>query len=191
MPGTPSIWNGTSRPCQWIEVSSSRVLATDRRTFWPSRRRSRGAGKTPLTVTACPVRPPTVNGVCPTVRSMFGPVSVGRSALKPSDPVCAQAGSSPCRPSRPPPATAPRRSVRRSRRGIDIGEKFLGRLSSCSFRYAFRRRIPCGRTPQASRLRPCAPSRQGEVKRLCPKPLPGPPPASYVHGRSWFQRPWT
>ena len=28
MPGTPSYWNGTSRPCQWIEESSASVLRT-------------------------------------------------------------------------------------------------------------------------------------------------------------------
>ena len=28
IPGTPSIWNGTMKPCQWIEVSSSRWFST-------------------------------------------------------------------------------------------------------------------------------------------------------------------
>jgi len=63
IPGTPSIWKGRRIPCQWIEVSSSRVFVTARRTFWPSRSRNTGAGSTPLMVVAVAVRPFTVKGV--------------------------------------------------------------------------------------------------------------------------------
>ena len=190
MPGTPSIWNGTSRPCQWIEVSSSSVLVTASRTFWPSLRRSSGAGRTPLMVTAWPVRPPTVKGVCPTVRSMFGPVSVGRSARSPADPVCAQAGSRPCRPSSPPPAAAPRRSVRRSRRGVDIGEKFLGRAIQPFVQIRSRAAYPLRQDATDVGIAACAASHHGKVKRLRRMPGPEPPSRSCGRGRRESRPPW-
>jgi len=73
MPGTPSMWNGRSSPCQWIEVSVSSVLVTLRRTFCPSRRRISGPGTEPLTAIPCPLRPCTVRGPWPTVRSIAAP----------------------------------------------------------------------------------------------------------------------
>ncbi|MNI29186.1 hypothetical protein D3C73_829940 [compost metagenome] len=114
MPGTPSIWNGSRMPCQWIEVSSSSVLVTDRRTFCPSRRRISGAGRVPLTVTAWPVRPPRVKSEWPTVSATSGPCSVGRLGASPGVPLRAQAGTSPCAASRPSPPAAPRSKLLRS-----------------------------------------------------------------------------
>ncbi len=60
MPGTPSMWNGTINPCQWIDVSSFSRLCTTNWTFCPSFNRMSGAGKVPLMVTAWAERPPVV-----------------------------------------------------------------------------------------------------------------------------------
>ena len=57
MPGTPSIWNGSNMPCQWIEVGTRRRLVTRKVTVVPSRQRSTGPGNRLLTVVASPILP--------------------------------------------------------------------------------------------------------------------------------------
>src|SRR3546814_10935221 len=47
-PGTPSIWNGRIRTCQWIELSSSRSFTTGSFAVCPPLRRTSGAGTVPL-----------------------------------------------------------------------------------------------------------------------------------------------
>ena len=112
-PGTPSISNGSRMPCQWIEVGSSSPLRTRRVTVCPSRKRSRGAGTLPLTVTALLRRPSIRMGVRSITRS-YSPGGPSGSAATGTPPALrAQAGSNPCRaPSAPAAAVVRNRSLR-------------------------------------------------------------------------------
>ena len=60
-------------PCQWIELSSSRLLVTFSRTSCPSRSRTSGPGTVPFTAMAPPLRPPVENWPRPIARSMLVP----------------------------------------------------------------------------------------------------------------------
>src|SRR5690606_3140088 len=59
MPGTPSMFAGSTMPCQWIDVCTpgGRRLDTRRATVSPSRQRRVGAGRRSLTVIAGRSRP--------------------------------------------------------------------------------------------------------------------------------------
>ena len=92
MPGTPSIWNGRMRPCQWIELSSSRLLVTASRTFWPSLRRTSGAGTVPFTPIAGVVIPSMTSFIRSIVRAISVPDTIGSGLAMPRDTGCAQAG---------------------------------------------------------------------------------------------------
>src|SRR6218665_1421701 len=108
-PGTPSIWNGTSRPCQWIELSSSKVLVTAMRARWPSFSRISGPGTVPLAVTAWPALPSIRAAAWPMVSLISSPLSAAGD--RPGSAARAQAGSSPAAPK----PKAPRSRVRRSK----------------------------------------------------------------------------
>ena len=76
MPGTPSIWNGSRMPCQWMEVATGKVFVTRRVTVVPSRQRNTGAGREPLTVIALRGVPVKFTGVSPIRKSNSVPLSV-------------------------------------------------------------------------------------------------------------------
>jgi hypothetical protein len=84
-PGTPSYWNGTSRPCQWIEESSSRSFVTDSLTFVPSLRRISGPGTVPLIPIPWLCRPSIVIIWCAIRSGMSVPDTVGSARTSPAD----------------------------------------------------------------------------------------------------------
>ena len=92
MPGTPSIGNGTSSPCQWIELSTSRLLVTDRRTFCPSFKRMSGAGTVPLTPIAGVDLPSTGSLKLSIVSAISVPLTIGSGLTIPPETGCAHAG---------------------------------------------------------------------------------------------------
>src|SRR3546814_1068427 len=51
-PGTPSMFDGSRIPCQWIDVSTPSRFATRNVTVLPWRQRSSGPGTPPLIATA-------------------------------------------------------------------------------------------------------------------------------------------
>jgi hypothetical protein len=67
----------------------------------------------PLTVTAWPDRPPTVNAVFAIVSRISSPDRVGMSGAMPGLPLCAQAGKRRSRLKPTPPASAAPRKARR------------------------------------------------------------------------------
>ena len=109
-PGTPSNWVGTSSPCQWIELSSSRSLTTWSRTFWPSRKRISGAGTVPLMPIALDARPSIIIVWRAILSVMSSPETIGSGAVSPGDTLCAQAGIQAASARPPPVSVAPRNS---------------------------------------------------------------------------------
>ena len=112
-PGTPSIRNGRTMPCQWIEVGTRRRLLTRRFTVVPSRMRSNGPGTPPLTVVAGRAAPVKL-----TVRStMSSAKSVPLSTVGCPGLVSAQAfaGRNRPRPAAAPPRARPCTKRRRDR----------------------------------------------------------------------------
>ncbi len=92
-PGTPSMWKGTSSPCQWIDVSSWSRLVTLSVTSSPSRKRRSGPGRVPLIPVAIPSRPLMRTGNRSISRSNRVPVSEAMPRL-PALADLAQAGRS-------------------------------------------------------------------------------------------------
>ncbi|MCY1407819.1 hypothetical protein D9M71_231280 [compost metagenome] len=109
-PGTPSMLAGSRMPCQWIEVSSFRRLRTRRVTTSPSRQRSSGAGRLPLTATAVRVLPVKLTGSSSMLRSNCVPASTPGCPGLPSAHTGARHRP---RPASTPPAAKPLMKVRR------------------------------------------------------------------------------
>src|SRR5579875_2668962 len=80
-PGTPSIADGTSTPCQCIELGTARRLVTRSVTVSPSRHRRTGAGMRPLMSVAGRGRPVTFTTCSPISRWKSAP----ESAAAPGD----------------------------------------------------------------------------------------------------------
>src|SRR5215218_1483867 len=106
---------GSRMPCQWIDASSSSVLATFTVTVSPSFQRSVGAGTAPFTVNAIFGLPVKFIGVSPIRRSKSDPGSVFNDAGV--LPWASAAVRQPAAVAIAPPATSPFTKVRRDTDG--------------------------------------------------------------------------
>ena len=98
-PGTPSMFDGSRMPCQWMEVMSRRRLLTRTVTVSPSRQRRVGAGRLSLTVIAGRRRPVMSTGIAPMLSAKSVPVATVAPPRRAGVP--AEAGRR-ARPDRPP-----------------------------------------------------------------------------------------